>query len=65
MPKGHTNNPNGRPLKGSQKRKAITLHLQPETIDFIKEWAANLGCSQSDLIEDWIAGINGTQSPLG
>lgn len=63
--KGRTNNIAGRPTKGNEKRKAVCFRLQPETAAFIKQWAADLGCSQSDLIEDWIAGINGTQSPLG
>jgi len=54
---GHTNNPNGRPTKGNEKRKTVCFRLQPKTIDFIKELAANLGCSQSDLIEDRIEGM--------
>lgn len=57
MPKGHTNNPNGRTTKGNEKRKAVSFRLQPETAAFIKQWAADLGCSQSDLIEDWIEGM--------
>jgi hypothetical protein len=57
MPKGHTNNPNGRPTKGNEKRKAVSFRLQPETAAFIKQWAANLCCSQSDLVEDWIEGM--------
>lgn len=63
--KGRTNKPKGRKPKGKETRKAVSFRLQPETAAFIKQWAADLGCSQSDLIEDWIAGINGTQSPLG
>ena len=55
--KGHTNNPNGRPTKGAEKRKAVSFRLQPATAAFIRQWASDLGCSQSDLIEDWIEGM--------
>lgn len=52
MPKGHTNNPNGRPTKGNEKRKAVSFRLQPATIATIKQCATDRGISQSDLIED-------------
>lgn len=55
--KNHTNNPNGRPTKGDEKRKCVTFRLQPSTAYFIKQWASDIGCSQSDLIEDWIEGM--------
>lgn len=49
--KGHTNNPNGRPTKGDEKRKAVTLRLQPSTIERIRKAAEENHCSQSDIIE--------------
>lgn len=47
----------GRKPKGKETRKAVSFRIQPETAAFIKQWAADLGCSQSDLIEDWIEGM--------
>ena len=55
MPKGHTNNPNGRPPKGDEKRKGITFRLQPSTIESIRKAAAENKCSQSDIIETIVA----------
>ena len=55
--KGRTNYIAGRHTKGNEKRKAVSFRLQPETAAFIKQRAADLGCSQSDLIEDWIEGM--------
>lgn len=53
--KGHTNNPQGRPFKGDEKRKAVTFRLQPKTIDRIRYLATDGGISQSDIVEDAIA----------
>ena len=54
MPKGYTNNPNGRPTKGNEKRKAVTFRLQPATIATIRKCATNRGISQSDLVESLV-----------
>lgn len=54
MTKGHTNNPNGRPTKGNEKRKAVTFRLQPKTIDRIRTISTDYGCSMADLIEDMV-----------
>jgi len=48
----HTNNPNGRPTKGEEPRKACTYRLQPSTAEMVRKAAEERGCSQSDLIED-------------
>ena len=56
--KGHTNNPNGRPTKGNEKRKAVCFRLQPATIESIREAAANNGISMSDLIEELVKEMN-------
>lgn len=53
--KGHTNNPNGRPTKGNERRKAVTLRLQPSTIERIRKAAEENQCSQSDIIETIVA----------
>ena len=45
----------GRNPKGAETRKAVSFRLQPSTIEKLKGAAKDLGCSQSDLIEDWIA----------
>ena len=49
--KGHTNNPNGRPIKGEEKRKGVAFRLQPSTIERIRKAAEENQCSQSDIIE--------------
>lgn len=55
--KGHTNNPNGRPIKGDEKRKGVTFRLQPSTIEKIRKAAEENNCSQSDLIEALVSGV--------
>ncbi len=53
--KGRTNNPNGRPPKGDEKRKGVAFRLQPSTIEKIRKAAADNKCSQSDIIEAMVA----------
>lgn len=55
--KGQTNNPKGRPLKGEERRKAITIRITPTAADAIFKAAKSLGVSQSDIIEDYAIGI--------
>ncbi len=40
------------PLKGKEKRKQVTLRLDPELIEKMREKSANTGLSQSDQIEE-------------
>jgi predicted transcriptional regulator len=41
----------GRKPKGKETRKAVTFRLQPSTIERIKDLAAGMEISQSDVIE--------------
>lgn len=55
MKKGQTNNPHGRPPLGQlEKRKMVSLRLKPKTIDKLKQAAKDLGCSQSDVIDNLV-----------
>ena len=51
--KGHTNNPNGRPTKGTERRKSVTFRITPTAAEAIVVAARSLGVSQSDIIEDY------------
>ena len=53
--KGHTNNPNGRPFKGDEKRKSVSFRLQPATIECVRRAAEEKHCSLSDIIEALVA----------
>lgn len=46
-----SNNPDGRPYKGKERRQSVTYRLQPSTIQKVKDIAQKKGCSQSDVIE--------------
>lgn len=54
--KEHTNKSNGRKPKCKETRKAVTFRITPTAAKFLKQWAENLGCSQSDLVNDWLDG---------
>jgi hypothetical protein len=54
MMKGHTNNPNGRPLKRDERSVATTYKLPQSTTDKIREHAEACGCSQSDVIVELV-----------
>lgn len=46
-----SNNPEGRPYKGKERRQNATFRLQPSTIRKIKDIAKKKDISQSDVIE--------------
>jgi len=47
-----TNNPKGRPRMGDEeKRKAVSLRLKPETIEWLRRKAEEQGISQAELID--------------
>lgn len=50
-----TTSKKGRPLKGDEKREAVTFRLQPKTIDRIRYLAHYGGISQSDVVEEAVA----------
>jgi hypothetical protein len=52
--KGHTNNPNGRPLKRDGRSVATTYKLPQSTTAKIREHAEACGCSQSDVIVELV-----------
>lgn len=54
-----SNNPNGRPYKGEEKREAVTFRLQPKTIDRIRHLAHDGGMSQSDVVEEAVSSYFG------
>lgn len=47
------------PLKGKGKRKSVTVRLDPELIEKMKEKTVNTGLSQSDQLEEaWRSHFN-------
>lgn len=60
MPKGHTNNPNGRPPKDGELRKAVAFRITQTAARAIKEAAELTGFSQSDIIEDYARMLHDT-----
>lgn len=52
--KGRTNNIAGRPTKGAERRKPVTFRIQPALAEKLKQAAKDYGCSQSDIVEDWL-----------
>lgn len=48
-----SNNPNGRPPKDGELRKAVSFRITPTASSAIKRAAELTGFSQSDLIEDY------------
>lgn len=52
MKGARTNNPNGRPrIDESEKRKLVSFRLKPETIEWLRRKAEELGISQAELID--------------
>lgn len=53
-----TSSKKGRPLKGDEPRKAVTFRITPTAADAIARAADELGCSQSDIVEDYAMMLN-------
>lgn len=58
--KAQTTKPQGRTPKSGETRKAVTFRITPTAAQFLKQWAEKLGCSQSDLVNDWLDGMRNT-----